>query len=331
VVAAATFVCLYLCYLLARPFLPALVWAITGAVITRPLVRPIEKRIPSATWRAALAVAATTIVVFGPVLAIVYFAAIEISQAVGSWQPSEILARWQEVLDRYPRLSAAWQQLSENVDLARALEQFTAGVQQSAAAIATGFIYTLVQTLLALFILFYLYRDQDRVLAAAKELSPLTTPETERLLTRLGDTIHATIYGTVVVAMVQGAIGGFMFWLLGLPGPLLWGTVMTLLAIVPYLGAFVVWFPAALFLFSQGEWIRGGLLSIWGILAVGLIDNLLYPILVGSRLKQHTVIAFLAIVGGITVFGASGIVLGPVIVTLTFFLLETWRRRTAAT
>jgi predicted PurR-regulated permease PerM len=105
---------------------------------------------------------------------------------------------------------------------------------------------------------------------------------------------------------------------------------MAALAIIPYLGAFAVWAPAAAILFAQDQWFKALVLVAWGTIVIGLIDNLIYPMLVGNRLRQHTVITFLAIVGGISVFGASGIVLGPVVVTLTFFLLETWRRRTAA-
>jgi predicted PurR-regulated permease PerM len=129
---------------------------------------------------------------------------------------------------------------------------------------------------------------------------------------------------------VQGALGGLMFWWLGLPAPILWGAVMGLLAIVPVLGAFVVWLPAAKFLAARGQWGKAVILLLWGTVVVGLINNLLYPILVGKRLRLHTVPVFFAIVGGLAVFGATGIILGPVILALTDAILEIWRRRTAA-
>jgi predicted PurR-regulated permease PerM len=103
---------------------------------------------------------------------------------------------------------------------------------------------------------------------------------------------------------------------------------MGLLAIVPYLGAFVIWAPAAAILALQGQWWQAGVLVIWGSIVIGLIDNLIYPILVGNRLRQHTIVAFIAIIGGITVFGATGLVLGPIIISVTQFLVELWRRRT---
>ena len=326
VVLAATFVCVYLCYRLVEPFMPALVWAMTGAVVTQRVMRWLGRGIKSRQLRAVIGVSAVTIVLFAPVTVLVYYAAVQIGQAVQNWET--YLEQWQTALQNQPRLATAWESISQRLNLSGTLEQFAENVRTGAMAIASGSVQSFVQALLTLFVLFFLYRDQELILGTVRQLSPLTDSETNRLLKRLGDTIHATIFGTVVVAIIQGVLGGIIFWLLGLPGAVLWGTVMALLAIIPYLGAFVVWAPAAMFLAANGEWVKALILTGWGTIAIGLIDNLVYPILVGNRLRQHTVIAFIAIVGGIAVFGASGIVLGPVVVSLTEFLLETWRRRT---
>ena len=146
----------------------------------------------------------------------------------------------------------------------------------------------------------------------------------------VSDTVHATLYGTFAMAVVQGTLGGLMFWWLGLPAPLLWGIVMGLLSVVPVLGAFVVWIPAAIFLVLEGSGGKALLLTLWGVIVVGGIDNLLYPMLVGKRLKMHTVLAFISIVGGLIVFGPSGLILGPVIFTVTRLLLEIWSRQNKA-
>jgi len=153
-----------------------------------------------------------------------------------------------------------------------------------------------------------------------------------RLFGRVGDTIFATVYGTLAVSLIQGLLGGLMFWCLGLPAPLLWGVVMALLAVVPMLGASVIWAPAAIFLALDGSWEKALVLAVWGVLVVSTIDNLLRPILVGKRLKLHTVHAFISMVGGVILFGSAGLILGPVVFTVTAVLLEIWRRRqTAAT
>ena len=147
------------------------------------------------------------------------------------------------------------------------------------------------------------------------------------VFSRVHDTIFATIYGTFAVSAVQGVLGGLMFWALGLSAPLLWGVVMALLAVVPVLGAFIVWVPAVAFLALEGSWGKALILLLWGVLVVGTIDNLLRPIMVGNRLKLHTVLAFISVVGGLIIIGASGLILGPIMLTITMVLLEIWTLR----
>jgi predicted PurR-regulated permease PerM len=178
--------------------------------------------------------------------------------------------------------------------------------------------------------LFYFLRDRRLALASALDLLPLSGAELTQVTSRVVDTIHATFYGTLVCAAVQGALGGVMFLWLGLPAPLFWGVIMALLAIVPVFGAFVIWIPAAAFLALDGHWVQALILTAWGSIVIAGIDNVLYPILVGNRLRLHTVAAFVAVVGGLVVFGTSGVVIGPLVVTVTLALLEIWRARTQA-
>jgi predicted PurR-regulated permease PerM len=120
-----------------------------------------------------------------------------------------------------------------------------------------------------------------------------------------------------------------MFWILGLPSPLLWGAVMAVLAVLPVLGAAIVWAPAALYLALTGSWEKALILTTWGAIAVGLVDNLLYPLIVKGRLRMHTVPVFISIIGGLVAFGAVGLVLGPVVLALAVALGDVWRRRMA--
>jgi predicted PurR-regulated permease PerM len=181
--------------------------------------------------------------------------------------------------------------------------------------------------LLTFYFLFYFLRDRDEALNQVRMLSPLTDEETTHVFGRVADTIYAVVFGTIVTAAVQGTLGGLIFWTLGLPNPLFWGVVMGLLAIVPILGAFVVWIPAAIYLAVSGEWGKALILTAYGTVVVGGIDNILHPVLAGGRLHLHTVPTFIAIVGGLAVFGAAGLIIGPVIVTITITLLQIWRVR----
>jgi len=184
-----------------------------------------------------------------------------------------------------------------------------------------------MQVLITMMCLFFFLRDRHSVLDGVRGLMPLSESEADRIIRRINDTIHATIFGSLTVAFVQGCMGGLMFWMLGLPSPLFWGAVMGLLAVVPILGTFVIWAPTAAWLAMQGDWTKAGILVAWGALAIGLIDNLLYPFLVGNRMRFHTLLVFFSIVGGLAVFGAAGVILGPVLLAVADGLLQVWRHR----
>jgi predicted PurR-regulated permease PerM len=235
---------------------------------------------------------------------------------------------WQRVLDVHPRIAPIAQWIERQIDLPGTVSTIAAWLTNATASFVRGSLIEAIGVLLTFYLLFYFLRDQREVLVSLRSLSPLSEADMDRLFSRVGDTVHATIYGTLTVAAVQGTLGGLMFWWLGLPAPLLWGLVMGLLAVVPVLGAFVIWIPAALFLALDGSWGKALVLAFWGSVIVGGIDNVIYPILVGSRMRLHTIPAFMAIIGGLIVFGASGLILGPVVLTVTVLLLEIWQRRT---
>ena len=220
--------------------------------------------------------------------------------------------------------------MQPRLDFAAILSNATTWLTNLGASIVQGSLSHVLTVLLTFYLLFYFLRDRREVLQHARLLSPLTEAETDRLFLKVSDTIHGVIFGTVIAAGVQGLLGGIAFWLLGLSNPLLWGVVMGLLAIIPVLGAFVVWVPAALYLALTGEWGKAALLTAWGGIVVGGVDNILHPILAGGRVRMHTITMFIAIVGGLIVFGPSGLLLGPLATAITMSLLEVWRARIPA-
>jgi predicted PurR-regulated permease PerM len=233
---------------------------------------------------------------------------------------------WKSAREQHPWFRRATNWVS-TIDPAQQLQQAAGGMAKQISSIVTASLWVATQLLITLFMLFYFFRDRHRALRLIERITPLTHEEVAAIALRVGQTIHATVYGTLLVAVVQGLLGGLMFWWLGLPAPLLWGVVMALLAVVPVLGAFVVWIPAALWLALDGHWFKAIVLTGWGTFVVGTIDNLLYPIVVGARLHFHTLVMFMALVGGLIVFGAAGLILGPVILAVTDALIEIWRAR----
>ena len=176
--------------------------------------------------------------------------------------------------------------------------------------------------MITFYLVYYFLRDRLAAKALIKTWLPLSPPDAEKVFRRVVDTVHATVYGTLAVASVQGILGGLMFWALGLPTPILWGLVMGLLSIVPVLGAFVVWIPAAALLMLDGSWVRAVILTAWGGIVIGGIDNLLRPTFVGNRLRLHTIPTFISIIGGLLLFGAPGFILGPLAATMTLLFVE---------
>jgi predicted PurR-regulated permease PerM len=178
-----------------------------------------------------------------------------------------------------------------------------------------------------LYVLFFLFRDGDRLAQSVARSIPLNPQHTRRLLTQFATVVRATVKGNIVVALIQGALGSLAFWFLGLPGAVLWGAVMALLSLLPAVGAALVWIPVALYYFFSGEIVKGVGLSIWGGLVIGLVDNFLRPILVGKDTRMPDYLVLVATLGGIVVFGLNGFVIGPVIAAV---FLVSWEMLAAA-
>jgi predicted PurR-regulated permease PerM len=172
-----------------------------------------------------------------------------------------------------------------------------------------------------LYILYFFLRDGDRLVDAVIRALPLGDRRERRLLAKFAEVSRATIKGTLIVGVVQGALGGLLFWVLGIPGPVFWGAIMTVLAVLPVVGTALVWAPAAIILLARGEIVKGVVLLAAGILVIGLVDNVLRPVLVGRDTQMPDYLVLLATLGGLGMFGMSGFVIGPVIAA---FFLVVW-------
>ncbi|HEY9058581.1 MAG TPA: AI-2E family transporter, partial [Aurantimonas sp.] len=233
----------------------------------------------------------------------------------------------QQLLDDQPNIAPIGRWIEQQIDLPAMMANLASWLSNAGAAFARNSAAQVIELVLTFYLLFYFLRDQATARRFLTERLPLTNADTGRLFKRVVDTIHATVYGTIAVAAIQGILGGLIFSFLGLPTPLLWGLVMGLLSIVPVLGAFIVWIPAAIFLAINGDLGKAAILAVWGAAVVGSIDNILRPIFVGDRLRLHTVPAFISMIGGLVLFGMAGLILGPLAVTITILLIEIWAER----
>lgn len=314
-------------FALIRNFLTPVFWAAVLATVFFPLQR---RYVAALGGRTALAALATILTIIGLVVLPLVLVGLALSQeaiqlqeqvtsgAIDLQAPLRFFRRITPLASDYlgrfgVDLGAIMQRLS---NAAVAVTQFIAS---RALAIGQDVLRFTVLLFLMLYVLFFFLRDGSRLVATLIRVLPLGDARERQLLAKFAEVARATIKGTLVVGIVQGAIGGALFWVLGIPAPVFWGTVMTVFSVLPAVGAGLVWGPAAIILLGTGEIVKGIVLIAAGVLIIGLVDNLLRPILVGRDTQMPDYLVLLATLGGLAVFGVSGFVIGPVIAA--FFLI----------
>jgi predicted PurR-regulated permease PerM len=324
---------LYLCWLMLLPFIKVLLWAVVLVIVFYPIHKRIERRLGSPSWAAVLSTLLVIVTILVPLTLLTLAVVRELAGFGQSLQ-----ANVQSLLDpNSPTTGRLLQWIGQYVDI----EQFRAqnqdffierlrAIGQTIASHTLGFVGgalgLVVEIFFVIFTMYYLFRDGERLRGAFRSAMPLNRTRSHEIFVRTNEVISASVYGVLVIAAIQGLLGGLAFWALGMPSPLLWGVVMTFLSMIPMAGAFVVWVPAALYLGLTGQVGKAIALSVWGALVIGSVDNFLRPKLVGERTRLHELLIFFSVLGGLQVFGVIGLVLGPVIVAITIALLEILRQ-----
>ena len=322
---------LYVCWLMVQPFVNVILWAAVLTVVFYPLHRRICDRIASPSLAAALSTLLVIVLILLPVTFITIAVVRELSGAADNLQAGVQQLSGPTI----PGLGWVLDRLHGYVDidpvaaqkfLASRMQVWGAALAGSTLVVVGGAVGAIVQMALVVFTMFYMFRDGGRIRRAAYDILPLERVQMHDITVRTRDVISATIYGVLVISAIQGTLGTFIFWILGIPSPLLWGVVMFFLSMIPMAGAFLVWVPAAIYLALTGAYLKSGILVVWGLLVIGSIDNFLSPRLVGKRASLHELLIFFAVLGGLEVFGVLGLVLGPVVVAITLALIEMVRQ-----
>ena len=234
----ATLIGLYVCYLVALPFLSALIWALTVAILAVPLHRRLENRLRHPTLAAAVSLGLLALLVFGPLAFLGNELFGVLSTGVASLQGQLASGELERFVESHPLFARLTSVVEGQVDLSSIFGNVATWLANLGASIVRSSLSNVLTMLLTFYLVFYFLRDQREALQQSKTLSPFTEAETDYLFGRVSDTVHAIIFGTVVTAAVQGTLGGAMFWLLGVPNPVFWGLVMALLAVIPIPGRF---------------------------------------------------------------------------------------------
>lgn len=329
-VLAATAVGLYLCWLILKPFIGVLEWAAVLVIVFHPIHQRIAQRIKRRGLSALISSALVIIVFVTPLTLVSVALANELGIAVRN-APAYVAQFVNPATPVFGRLST-WIHERFALDL-QTSEAFVIEQLKNAGMVLVGQSFGLLGNILGgivkaffiVFTMYYLFRDGDQIVRSLPRALPLTTEQSEAIINRTTEVVSASVYGVVTIAMLQGLLGGMAFWLLGVPSPILWAVVLAFICMIPIAGSFFVWLPASIYLMLAGHWTKAILLIVWGVLVISTIDNFLRPKLIKNQTKLHELFVFFSVLGGISLFGLVGIVMGPVVLAITLGLLSTFK------
>ncbi len=308
------------------PFFGAVLWGTILAIVFAPLYRRLRMFMGSRPTVAALAT--VTIVLLIVILPVMLIVALLVQEAVGVYAKFESgelnFSRYlEQVLGAVPSWVTELLNRFGLTNLGAMQERLSTGLVQGGQFVATKALNIgqntfdfFVDLCIVLYLLFFLLRDGDGLARRIRTAIPLHPHQQRELFNSFTTVIRATVKGNVVVAIVQGALGGIAFWLLGVHAPVLWAVVMAFLSLLPAVGSALVWLPVAIYFLVIGATWQGIVLITFGVLVIGLVDNILRPILVGKDTKMPDYVVLIATLGGMALFGINGFVIGPVIAAM---------------
>lgn len=328
-IAAATF---YLFYRIIVPFFVPLAWAAVFAILFYPLYEWLITKIKRAGVAALLVTLLLLVLIIGPVT---YLFVELVDQASGAVsRVNELYASGD--LGRLLHLDIPWlssllEKLSPYFDISKidlnelakdSVDKIGGLVLGQTSWLFTNATRAVMYFLMMLFATYYFLKDGQLIIDRLRRLVPLPANQTDLALGNLRDVIFATMYSGVLIALLQGLLGGLMFWIVGIPSALFWGAIMAFLSILPFIGAFIVYIPAGLILILSGSWIKGLIILVFGTVIVSQVDNFLRPLLVAGRTSMHALLLFFSMAGGVALFGLVGLVVGPLIAAMFVAVLD---------
>ncbi|MBB5049086.1 putative PurR-regulated permease PerM [Rhodopseudomonas rhenobacensis] len=308
------------------PFYGAILWGVVIAVVFAPLSRRLAAMMPERPTLAALITVLIIIfIVILPLTLVIASLAQEAASVYEKIQSKDLdlVGSFQQVLNVLPSWATSLLERFGLASLGAVQDKLSAGLLKGSQFIATQALNVgqstfdfVLELFIMIYLLFFLLRDEAALSRRLRTAIPLRPEQQKALLSKFAVVVRAMIKGNMLVALLQGALGGLMFWFLGISASLLWAVLMAFLSLLPAVGAGLIWVPVAIYLLAIGSIWKGVLLIAYGALVIGLVDNILRPILVGKDTKMPDYIVLISTLGGIEVFGINGFVLGPVIAAL---------------
>ena len=320
---------LYLFYKIMSPFLITIAWAMVMSITFYPLYG-LFLRFLTRPWAASLCtLLIILIVMFGPFSFIVSALTGEIADIYGAIdkqgietftniQSNPFLQNLIGELSSFEILQGF--NLQESiVNMLKTVGEYIVGHVSDVFTNALVLVFNFIVMCLTIY---YFLKDGETLTEYLKKLLPFSEKQKARLVMRVKETVIAAVYGQLAVGVAQGALGGMAFWVLGIPSPVFWGTVMAIFSFVPLFGTLVIWGPASVILILTGTYGKGISLFLFGALIIGSMDNILKPLIIGGKTKLHTLLVFFSVLGGIKLLGFLGFIIGPLVAALCLSLFD---------
>jgi len=319
----------WLAYRIVQPFLVEIAWAVVLAICLDPVRMRVQPRL--GPTRTALLLTFGVLVLL--VIPVVFVGATVIAEGGPAVRYLETQLQnqggaagwfhqgWEWARGRAPFLPTEQQAIAKVTASVGKAAEFLAGQAGGLLKGAASFLFSLVITL---GVLFFMVRDAALFQAAIRRVLPFGREQNERLLATTRDLVSASVTATLAIAALQGLIGGVTFALLGIDGWVLWGVMMGILALLPLVGATLVWLPFAVWLALSGSLVKGIVLAVVGALILGTVDNVVRPLFLSGKAQMNTLVLIISLMGGVSAFGFIGIVIGPLVASLLTALVESY-------
>ncbi|MBI5641619.1 MAG: AI-2E family transporter [Nitrospirae bacterium] len=319
----------YLTYRIMSPFLPAIAWAIVFAIVFYPFFAYIRRYVKVKAAASLVTVVLLLIVIIAPIAYLSLLLLDELKgfadqmnagslDTVKIWVERLQATAFYETLSRYIGSDA----LPTEAVISDNIKKLGGIVIANLSSGLTNILAVTVHFIFMIFTIFFIFKDGPDFLIRIKDVLPFSNSQKEMLATQVKDLVVSTVYGGVSVALIQGLLGGSAFFFVGIQSPVLWGVLMSVMSFVPLLGTFSIWGPASVYLIFDGQYVSGIGLFLFGVLVISMVDNILKPMIIGSRTRLPTVLIFFSVLGGINLFGMIGLIMGPLIMALFISVFE---------
>jgi len=322
----------YLSYLIIKPFLTSMGWAIVMTVVFYPLYLYIKKIIKWKSLASVITLIITIIIIIGPFSYLIISLISELKDFI-DYLNTTGLHKIEEFLKTKESI---WIQEKiqkvfdiKNIDIASVVSVTVSKFGKSILSnVTTGLANVasiLINFLLMLFAMFFMLKDGHGFIKSIRNYMPFSEKQKDKLASQMKDMVISTIYGGVIVALIQGFLGGITFLFLGMKSPVLLGTAIAIMSFVPAFGAASVWCPVLIYLLLKKLYIKAFILFLVGTFIISMIDNFLKPIIISGRTRMPTLFIFFSVIGGIKLFGLIGLVLGPLVLAMFVSVLDIFR------